>query len=229
MRRDWQKRRPRLKTPEPITSRAAKGRHNDRKCIATGDALAPEAASIRFVRGPEGQIVPDLAGKLPGRGAWTKASEEIVRKAIRHGAFARSFRAPVEVTGGADGLVAVLRTELEKRALNALGLERRSGNLVLGFEKVREGLKKQDFMAYIHATDSALDGRDKILKLIAAMPGKCKVIGIFSGAQLDQALGTTNAVHIGLKRKKALSTFLKEVDRLAGFSSAHEEHGGDPE
>ena len=162
--------------------------------------------------------MPDLSGKLPGRGAWTLASEEAVRKAISKDAFSRSFRARAEVTGGADGLVTLLRVELEKRALNALGLERRSGNLVLGFEKVKEGLKKGDFVAYIHASDSALDGRDKILKLIAAIPGSCRVISNFSGVQLDQAVGSTNAVHIGLKRKKSLSTFLKEVDRLAGFT-----------
>ncbi|MCI5044484.1 MAG: DUF448 domain-containing protein [Aquisalinus sp.] len=229
MKQDWQKRRPRLKTPEPFTPRATKGRHNDRKCVATGEALTPEAACIRFVCNPEGQIVPDLAGKLPGRGAWTAASEEAIRKAIRQNAFARSFKERAEVTGGADRLVVLVRTELEKRALNALGLERRSGNLVLGFEKVKEGLKKGDFAAYIHASDSAQDGRDKIMRIIAAMPGKCRVISSFSGVQLDQAVGSNNAVHIGLKWKKSLSTFLKEVDRLAGFMPALEEHGGDPE
>ncbi|WP_306251871.1 DUF448 domain-containing protein [Parvularcula sp. IMCC14364] len=223
-----QKRRPRLKTPDTI-ARPAKGRHNDRKCIASGEALSPTAQCIRFVLGPDDHVVPDLAGKLPGRGAWTTASEVAVRQAVKANAFSRSFRGQAKVIEGADGLVDLIRAGLEKRALNALGLERRSGNLVMGFEKVKEGLKKSDFVAYIHASDSAADGRDKILKIISAMPGACTVVSSFSGMQLDQALGSTNSVHIGLKRKKALSTFLKEVERLAGFLPAYEEHGGNPE
>ena len=39
----------------------------ERKCIAT-DEVRPKSELIRFVVGPDLTIVPDLAGKLPGRG-----------------------------------------------------------------------------------------------------------------------------------------------------------------
>ncbi len=57
-------------------------RARERTCIVTRVAQAPEAM-IRFVRGPDGTVVPDLRGKLPGRGAWVSAKRETVATAVR--------------------------------------------------------------------------------------------------------------------------------------------------
>ena len=53
-----------------------------RKCIVTGEQAAPERM-IRFVVGPSidgaaGEVVPDLARRLPGRGMWLKAERAVV-------------------------------------------------------------------------------------------------------------------------------------------------------
>ena len=52
-----------------------------RTCIATGETGAPERM-IRFVVGPEGDVVPDLARRLPGRGLWVKAERAAVERAV---------------------------------------------------------------------------------------------------------------------------------------------------
>ncbi|MEM6662503.1 MAG: DUF448 domain-containing protein, partial [Pseudomonadota bacterium] len=44
----------------------------ERRCIATGETGATDRL-IRFVLAPEGGLVPDLAARLPGRGAWLTA------------------------------------------------------------------------------------------------------------------------------------------------------------
>ena len=46
----------------------------ERKCIATGK-LHPKNGLIRFVIGPDVQIVPEIAGKLPGRGVYVTADK----------------------------------------------------------------------------------------------------------------------------------------------------------
>ena len=50
----------------------------ERRCIATGE-VQPKHGLIRFVVGPEGQVVPDLSEKLPGRGIWVAADRRAVR------------------------------------------------------------------------------------------------------------------------------------------------------
>ena len=71
-----------------------------RTCIATGEQGAPERM-IRFVVGPEGDVVPDLARRLPGRGLWVQAERAAVEQCrgeepVRQGgARGRSGRRPI--------------------------------------------------------------------------------------------------------------------------------------
>ena len=49
----------------------------ERMCIVTREVM-DEDALIRFVRGPDGQAVPDLQRKLPGRGVWVSLNRQRV-------------------------------------------------------------------------------------------------------------------------------------------------------
>ena len=66
-----------------------------RTCIATGVEGAPETM-IRFVVGPEGEVVPDLARRLPGRGMWVQAERAALERAVEKKLFSRAARAPVK-------------------------------------------------------------------------------------------------------------------------------------
>src|SRR5580692_10481389 len=59
----------------------------ERRCIVTGEVM-PQARLIRFVAGPAGEIVPDVAGNLPGRGLWLTARHDIVERAVAKRLFA---------------------------------------------------------------------------------------------------------------------------------------------
>ena len=54
----------------------------ERKCIVTGE-VQPKAGLIRFVIGPDNQVVPDILGKLPGRGIYVTADRAILEQVIR--------------------------------------------------------------------------------------------------------------------------------------------------
>ena len=60
----------------------------ERRCIVTGETQ-PKAGLIRFVAGPDGQVVPDLAEKLPGRGFWVVADRQALDRAAAKGLFSR--------------------------------------------------------------------------------------------------------------------------------------------
>ena len=67
-----------------------------RRCIVTREALEKDQL-LRFVLGPEDLVFPDLAGKLPGRGAWVKAERAVLEQAVKKNAFAKAFQAPAKV------------------------------------------------------------------------------------------------------------------------------------
>ncbi|HAL06579.1 MAG TPA: hypothetical protein DCP26_04360 [Brevundimonas sp.] len=65
----------------------------DRQDLASRQAL-DESRLIRFVAGPDGAVVPDLARKLPGRGLWVAADRVSLEAAIKKNMFARAAKAP---------------------------------------------------------------------------------------------------------------------------------------
>jgi len=179
-----------------------------RRCVVTRDVL-PKAALVRFVVGPTGEIVPDFAERLPGRGLWVKAERAALIAAAK-GHFAKAARRPVIVPADL-----VDRTEalLAQRCLDAIGLARRAGQALAGFEKVRECLAKGQAAVLLAAADGAADGRGKL----KTMAGDLPVIELFTMAELSAALGRDNVVHAALAGGRLAKRLLSEADRLTGI------------
>src|SRR5208337_4717101 len=89
---------------------------------------------------PEGKIVPDIEGKLPGRGMWVKAERALVARAVAKNHFARAAKAAF--TASAD-LPDRVESQLVRRMVGDLGLARKSGALVFGFDNVVRALAER--------------------------------------------------------------------------------------
>src|SRR5690349_17114479 len=93
----------------------------ERRDVVSGEVM-DEARLIRFVAGPDGQVVPDLARKLPGRGVWVAADRASLAAAVKKNLFARSAKAPLKA---ATDLPDQVERLLKSRLLSGLGLARR--------------------------------------------------------------------------------------------------------
>ena len=129
-----------------------------RTCIATGEEGTPERM-IRFVVGPQGDVVPDLARRLPGRGMWVRAERAAVEHAVAKNLFAKSAKAAVRPA--ADLPERVERLLLE-RALADLGRARRAGRAVAGFVKVEQMIGQRRAGLVIVADEADGDGLGKL-------------------------------------------------------------------
>ncbi|WP_411816698.1 RNA-binding protein [Hyphococcus sp. DH-69] len=188
----------------------AKRKSPERRCVATGESLEPENG-LRFVLSPDGELAPDFTGKLPGRGAWITVSRQALETALKKGGFARSLRSGVSVP---PDLADRVEAGLAKSALSALGLARRTGDAVVGFEKVRAMLKENGADVLVNAADGGVDGRRKLANLATDIA----VVELFDEAALAAALGREGpTVHVALKSGAAAQRFLREARRLEGF------------
>lgn len=158
-------------------------------------------------------MAPDFTGKLPGRGAWVSASRECVETAVKKNAFAHAFRCKADAP---DDLAERVEAGLKKSALSALGLARKTGDAVTGFEKVRSALKAGKAAVLVEASDGSPDGKRKLAGLAEGVP----VIGGFAGEEISAALGETSVVHAALKQGSAATRFLREARRFEGFGKA---------
>jgi predicted RNA-binding protein YlxR (DUF448 family) len=173
-----------------------------------------EAKLIRFVAGPEGKVVPDVARKLPGRGLWVAASREAVETAARKGLFARAAKAKLAASSDLADQVAAL---LHSRLLAALGLARKAGDLTFGFEKVLAVVAQGKAAWLVEASDGAEDGRRKVLAAARRAPAQPRLLAAFSSSELSLALGAPNVIHSAFLAGRGAERWTLDVERLAGF------------
>ena len=173
-----------------------------------------EARLVRFVAGPQGQVTPDLARKLPGRGIWVAASREAVGTAAKKGLFARAAKAKLIAPPGLADQVEAL---LHSRLLAGLGLARKAGELTFGFERVLAALGQGKAAWLIEASDGAEDGRRKVLAAARRAPSQPRLLATFSSSELSLALGAPNVIHTAFLAGRGAERWTVDVERLAGF------------
>ena len=186
----------------------------ERRDIVSGEVMA-EARLIRFVAGPDGGVVPDLARKLPGRGLWVAANRTSVDAATKKGQFARAAKAQLRTP---QDLAAQVELLLLRRVLAGLGMARRAGQLVSGFEKVAAAIASGKAAWLVEARDGAADGRRKILALARRQPKDLGLLGLYTAAELGLALGRENVIHTAFLAGRAAERWAEDVQRLSGFS-----------
>ena len=185
----------------------------ERRDIVSGQVMG-EAALVRFVAGPGGLVVPDLARKLPGRGLWVAADRVSVETAVKKGAFSRAAKA--KLAASAD-LADQVETLLRRRLLDGLGLAKRAGELISGFEKVASTLNAGKAAWLIEASDGAADGRRKILNVARKSPKPPQLCGLFDAEELGLALGAENVIHTAFLAGRGADRWTNDVRRLSGF------------
>jgi len=170
---------------------------------------------VRFVTDEHGTVMPDVRAKAPGRGVWVSATRELVEQAIKSKGFARGLKSPAQAP---DDLADQVTRQLRKLCLDLLGLARRSGQLVGGFEKVRSAVRTQKPGWLIHAEDGAKDGRHKILALCRGLWDEVPLVGCFDSQTLGITLGREQVGHV-LMNSGAIATRLGlQLGRLSGFT-----------
>lgn len=182
-----------------------------RTCIATGVEGAPETM-IRFVVGPDGEVVPDLARRLPGRGMWVKAERAALERAVDKKLFSRAARAPVKAS--ADLVDRVERLLLE-RVLADLGRARRAGRAVAGFVKVEQMIGRHQAGLLVVAEDADGDGLQKLRA--TGLP----LERLGDAAALGGIFGREQAVYVAIARDDAGGAFIERISvgaaRWRGF------------
>lgn len=193
----------------------ARGR-SERQCALTRQ-VRPVGDLIRFVVGPEAQVVPDIKAVLPGRGVWVSARRQAIEEAIKKRVFSRAFKRDVQATAL---LAAHIDTLLLERARDSVSLANKAGMVTSGFVQVEAALR-QGAIALFHACGAAEDGSAKLDRQLRAMMGAhAPIIKVFSGSDLDLALGRSNVVHAALSDGSAARACLARI----AFLSAYREH-----
>jgi len=187
----------------------------ERTCITTGQTLPPHRL-IRFVAAPDGYAVADLAGRLPGRGAWVTASAEAIRLAEKRGHFKRALGSGLPSD---DQTISSIAKQLRARVLSVAGLARRAGILIGGSGKL---LAEGRCIGLMVADDASPRETEKLRSKLAVT----WVAQNFSATELGQICGRDSLAFVGVRASTAAGTdklctiLYQEIMRLGGFYGA---------
>ncbi len=191
----------------------------ERKCIVSGESR-PKAGLIRFVVAPDGRVVPDVAGKLPGRGIYVEASRQALDTAVRKKLFAKAARAQVTVP---DGVADLVESLVLRRVIDSLSMARKAGQAVTGLEKVKEWLVG----GKAHVLVQAMDGSPREKARLRAPAGGH--VTCLTAGEIGLAFGRERAIHAALAAGGLAERVIEEAARLAGLRplDAPGQDGGD--
>jgi len=179
-----------------------------RRCLVTRESL-PKERMLRFVLGLDRELVPDLAGKLPGRGMWLSARADVLERATKRGAFAKAARGTVHLP---PDLAARIEDGLRARIRDLVGFARRGGQAICGRESVREWMRAGRVGLLVEASDGSPAERARMVggwDLPVAAPLPASVLGgIF---------GRDHAVHVAIAPGRLADAIAVEAARLAGI------------
>ena len=180
-----------------------------RRCLVKRESFAREAM-LRFVVGPQRQLVFDVSATLPGRGLWLSASRDVIDTALKRGVFARAAKQQLVV---APDLASQVETALIQRIFDLAGLARRSGAAIAGFEKAREWLTSGKAGLVLQAVDGSVEERARFVG------GRdVPVVAVFSAARLGKIFGREQAVHVVIAPGRLAKMIEIEAGRLAGVA-----------
>jgi len=193
----------------------------------TGET-GPKAGLIRFVADPSGAVVPDILGKLPGRGFYVTASRPILEEA-RRGQFARAAKAPVTVPGD---LADEVERQLIRRVQDLVSLAKKGGYAVPGFEKVKEALAAagegqgrgawRRVRVLLQASDGSERGKAKLWT-----PEGARYFSVLTGQELGAAFGRESVIHAALASGALADRVVEEAAKLRGLRESEPDMGSD--
>jgi predicted RNA-binding protein YlxR (DUF448 family) len=191
----------------------------ERTCILSR-RTAPKEELIRLALSPDGEVAPDVRARAPGRGAWVGVGRAEFDAANAQGklkgALARAFKVgDVKVPSDLGERIAAA---LRQSALDRLGMEARSGNLINGADRVETAARAGKIHLLLHAADAGDDGRRRLDQAWRVGGGGPQGLVFPEGRTIvSMALGRENVVHAALTDPAAARRVSHAIDRWLAF------------
>ena len=211
---------------DPAIGAVGSGDGPERRCVLSG-RTAPRDELVRLALSPDGEVLPDALAKAPGRGAWIGVSraelEEAIASGKLKGALARTFKTGALVV--AEDLPARVEQALVRAFLDRLGLEMRSGKLILGSDRIAGEARIGKVAALYHAADASDDGSRKLDQAwrVGSDAEGTGLAGLrlpLDRTALSVAMGRDNVVHLALADRASAERVAIPLRRLLAFLGA---------
>lgn len=172
---------------------------------------------LRFVLAPQGTLLVDYKGRLPGRGAYTCVDSSCIAEAMRRRQFSRTFKR--EVLPVADDFIAhELSRQIQERICGLIGMARKAHQLLSGSSLILDRLSAGAPLAFIIVASDVSDGIGE--KVVGRATNRSvRFYRMFEKEFLGRLLGTGQRSVLALlpgSLAAAIRVELERYQRIAG-------------
>jgi len=185
-----------------------------RSCLACRETRDRDRL-IRFVLSPQGEVVPDLDAKLPGRGAYTCNNAACLAAAVKQRQFSRAFKREVTVPPP-DQMTGLVSRLLLERVMGFIALANKAGKLIAGGSLVGDALKGKNKPGLVLV---AQDISEAIGEKIAAQAAGNGVAchRILTKDDFGALLGKAPRSAVAVKASGFVAQLVKNIERHRNF------------
>lgn len=185
-----------------------------RSCLGCRE-IRDRNSLIRYVLSPQGEVVPDLEARLPGRGAYTCVDSSCLETAIKRSLFNRSFRREVTVLPP-EVMVAQVASLMRSRILGYLGLANRAGKIISGSSLVCDALRgKNKPELILVAVDASVNIADKVILLASVHSVRAE--RMLTKEDFGAILGKSSRSAIAVRHSGFVARLVSEIERYRNF------------
>jgi predicted RNA-binding protein YlxR (DUF448 family) len=170
---------------------------------------------IRFVLSPQGEVVPDLDAKLPGRGAYTCISSACLVAAVKQRQFSRAFKCEV-IVPPPEQMSELIKRLLRERIIGYIGLANRAGKVISGGSMVTDALRSKVKPGLVLV---ALDVSEAIGEKIVTLAGVHGIAceKVMTKVEFGAILGKAPRSAVAVKSSGFVRQLVQVIERYRNF------------
>ncbi|MBL0225585.1 MAG: DUF448 domain-containing protein [Geobacteraceae bacterium] len=172
-------------------------------------------ALIRFVLSPQGELVPDIEAKLPGRGAYTCISEPCLKAALKQRQFSRAFKQEV-VTAAPDEMAGQVVGIMQRRILGYIGLANRAGQVISGGSLVSDAIRGGSKPGLILVATDVSESIGEKIELLAGV-NRIVCFRIMKKEDFGAILGKAPRSAVAIRVGGFVAQLAHEIERYRNF------------
>jgi uncharacterized protein len=185
-----------------------------RSCLCCRESFDRDRL-IRFVLSPQGEVLPDLDSRLPGRGAYTCSSAVCLEKTVRQRGFNRAFKTEVTVQS-ADEMVAMVANLMRERILGYIGLANKAGKVISGGTLVSDAIRGKNKPGLILVAADVSEAIGEKIVVLAGVNGIC-CEKILSKDDFGAILGKAPRSAVAIRHGGFVERLVFEIERYRNF------------
>lgn len=167
---------------------------------------------LKLVMFKNGEIIPDLFDKLPGKSFWVDFNKAKINDVIEK---KNQLLNDKEKIISYEKICSIVLNQIKKNIFSKVSMAKKSGYAVSGYKNVKASIVSSNVSILFHA----YDGSKKELGRLMSGPIPFRIIKLFNSTELGKIFNKDQVVHCSIQNCGIAKSLLLDLKKLEGLEN----------